>query len=76
MPERHQVADVSAMVRDAEYFAFELGRRLERLAQIQGGRRGQHWVQSAAVVRRVRGLAQDEIDRQHRVARAQEARIR
>jgi hypothetical protein len=62
----HTQADREALLRDAEYFAAELTRRVERLAKVGRGHWRQDWRQAAALARRIRALARYEGDEQRR----------
>jgi hypothetical protein len=58
-------ADVDGLRRDADYFATELARRLDRLAQLQPRK---PWAQAAVLTRRLRQLPRNEIRHEQRRA--------
>lgn len=58
------------VLKDAEYFATELIRRLEHLAKTDG-RNQQTWQRTAALTRRIRGVARHQAD----TARAREKQL-
>jgi hypothetical protein len=53
-------ADRLELIRDSEYFATELIRRLERLAKIDG-RGSRNWRTAALLLRRVRAVARHRL---------------
>jgi hypothetical protein len=66
----------SALMRDAEYFADELARRLERLEDVEPtGHVRNNWQQAAAIARSIRGLLRHQKDLERRRRRL-EARAR
>lgn len=57
------------LLRDAEYFATELVRRIERLAKLDSGQIA--WQQAAALTRRIRGQVREQIDGRRHDAKTQ-----
>lgn len=53
---------VRKLMKDAEYFAGELARRLEALERAEGGRRRSEWQQAAAFARRLRSYVRERQD--------------
>ena len=51
---RHKQADRRELLRDADYFATELIRRIERIARVDKATRRLGWGQAAALIRRIR----------------------
>ena len=58
------------LLRDSEYFATELVRRLEALVDIESeGHVYESWTRSAAITRKVRGVVRHELDKRRRRAK-------